>query len=220
MAKIKSFLLAEQVYEILREKIINREYHPGEKLDIYKLSDEFGVSRSPIKEAINQLEYDGLIEIIPRKGTYVTEINLNSLMEALDARLMVELWAAKEIIHTVPASKVEKWGQIVQQMDDLLKQTPFAFQTYNKADMKFHDTIIEWAGNKTITEFFSSLNAHVALSRIVQSTSLESTKKRHADHWKLYHAMEERNYAAFSNAITSHIESIKKEASTLFEEME
>lgn len=216
MTKIKTSLLVEQAYDVLRKKILNREYMPGEKLNLYKLSDEFQISRSPVKEAINQLEYEGLIEIIPRKGTYVTELKLDAFLEKLDARLMVELWAARKVIHTISASKIKEWSQIIQQMDDLLNVKPFPFQKYNSLDMKFHTAIIDWEGSTTLKEFYSSLNTHVALSRIVQSTSLESTIKRHQDHWELYYAMENGNLEKFSNTLDKHIESMKQEASILY----
>jgi len=212
MAKIETSLLTNQIYDVLRSNIIAGEYKPGDKLDIHKLADEFGVSRSPVKDAINQLVYDGLLEIIPRKGTYVTELNFTEFIEVLDARLMIELWAAKQVIQSVPADQVEDWGKIVQEMDTLLETSPFPFETYNKVDRKFHITLIEWTGNSKIKEFFSSLNTHVSLSRIVHSTSFESTTKRHKDHWKLYEAMKKRDFSFFSDAITEHIESLKNEA--------
>ncbi|MBP1968567.1 DNA-binding GntR family transcriptional regulator [Virgibacillus natechei] len=219
MTKIDTSLLTSQVYDVLRSKIIAGEYSPGDKLDIHKLADEFGVSRSPVKDAINQLVYDGLLEIIPRKGTYVTELNFTEFIEVLDARLMIELWAGKQVIQFISADKVENWGQIVQEMDSLLKATPFPFETYNKVDRKFHMTLIEWTGNNKIIELFSSLNTHVSLSRIVHSTSLESTTKRHTDHWHLYEAMRERDFSAFSNVITEHINSLKKEAKSRWNEV-
>ncbi|WP_020008561.1 GntR family transcriptional regulator [Salinicoccus albus] len=217
MTEIKSSLLVEQAYDILRKKILNRVYMPGEKLNIYDLSDEFQISRSPIKEAINQLEYEGLIEIVPRKGTYVTEVKLETFLEKLDARLMVELWAARKVIHTISASKIREWGQVIRQMDDLLDIDPFPFQKYNSLDMQFHAALIDWEGSTTLKAFYSSLNTHVALARIVQSTSFESTIKRHRDHWELYDAMENRNLEAFSTVLDKHIESMKQEATILYE---
>ncbi|MFC4022367.1 GntR family transcriptional regulator [Oceanobacillus longus] len=219
MIKIETSLLTKQVYEVLRGKIISGEYLPGNKLDIQKLADEFGVSRSPVKDAINQLVYDELIEIIPRKGTYVTELNFTEFIEVLDARLMIEIWAAGQIINTLPTDKIEQWGKIIQEMDSFLEVTPFPFESYNKLDMQFHLTLIDWTGNKKIRDMFTSLNTHVSLSRIVHSTSRESTIKRHKDHLSLYEAIRDRNFSFFSDTITQHIESIKKEAKLRWDEV-
>ena len=217
MAKIETSLLTEQVYDLLRTKIIDGEYQPGDKLDIYKLSDEFGVSRSPVKDAINQLVYDGLIEIIPRKGTYVTEVDFTSFLETLDARLMVEIWAAKQVIARLSVDKIDKLGKIVQEMDHVLDTKPFSFEKYNKLDMKFHNTLVEETNNQTIMELFNSFNTHIALSRIVRSTSLTSTLKRHQDHWELYQSLKDRDFSAFTAVISAHIRSIQEEAAQLFE---
>lgn len=218
MSKIETSLLTEQVYNVLRTKIINGEYSPGEKLDINKLSEKFGVSRSPVKDAINQLDYDGLIEIIPRKGTYVTKVDLTSFLETLDARLMVEIWAAEKIIDSLPAVKIEELGIMVKEMDQILNTKPFKFEKYNKLDMKFHDCLVSETKNQIIIELFTSFNTHIALSRIVRSTSLTSTLNRHQDHWKLYQALKDRDHTAFFTAITTHIRSIQDEANRIFEE--
>src|SRR5699024_3604078 len=166
MSKIETSLLTDQVYNVLKTKIIDGEHAPGEKLDIQKLSEEFGVSRSPVKDAINQLVYDGLIEIIPRKGTYVTEINYTTFLETFDARLMVEKWAAEQVIHRISAEKIEEMKTIVQEMDDLLKSKPFSFDQYNQLDMKFHHTLVVETKNEMIHDLFKSFNTHIALSRI------------------------------------------------------
>lgn len=219
MTRIETSLLTEQVYTILRENIIGRIYTPGDKLDIHKLAEEFGVSRSPVKDAINQLVHDGLIEIIPRKGTYVTQLNFTEFIEVLDARLMIELWAAKQVIQIITDDQLDEWGKIVQNMDALLDVTPFPFEKYSELDMKFHKTLIEWVNNNKIKEVFSSFNTHVDLSRIVHSTSLESTIKRHKDHWNMYDAMKNQDLPGLSNTLTSHIESLKKEAEERWDEV-
>jgi len=219
MSKIETTLLNEQVYNILREKIIGRVYTPGNKLDIHKLAEDFGVSRSPVKDAINQLVHEGLIEIIPRKGTYVTELKFTEFIEVLDARLMIEMWAANQVIEIITDENLEKWSNIIQRMDSLLNITPFPFEKYSKLDMKFHNTLIEWSKNAKVIDMFSSLNTHVSLSRIVHSTSLESTIKRHKDHWHLYEAMKVRDLPTLLSVLTRHIESLKKEAELRWDEV-
>lgn len=219
MSRIETSLLTEQVYNILREKIIGRQYTPGNKLDIHKIAEELGVSRSPVKDAITQLVHEGLIEIIPRKGTYVTQLKFSEFIEVLDARLMIEMWAANQAVETITDDELEEWGKIVQNMDALLEISPFPFEKYSKLDMEFHKTLIEWSNNNKIKGIFSSLNTHVSLSRIVHSTSLESTIKRHKDHWLMYEAMKNRDVPTLSNTLKMHIESLKNEAEVRWDEV-
>lgn len=218
MSKIETSLLTDQVYNVLKSKIIDGEYMPGEKLDIHKLSDEFGVSRSPVKDAINQLVHDGLIEIIPRKGTYVTQLDLTTFLETLDARLMVEIWAAKQALSSLTGAKLVELRKIVEQMDDIINKDPFSFEQYNELDMNFHHCIVKQSSNQTIFDLYVSFNTHIALSRIVRSTSFTSTLKRHQDHWEMYKAIEEQNFTAFLETVSAHIESLKEDAMRIFGE--
>lgn len=212
MEKIETSPLAKQVYDVLRKKIISREYVPGDKLDMQTLADTFGVSRSPVKDAINHLVHDGLIEVIPRKGTYVTELNFTAFLEVLDARIMIEKWAAEQIIGQITKQQMTYLENIVDQMDILLKISPFPFEEYSQLDSQFHQTLIEWTMNQQIKSIYFSLNTHVALSRIVYSTSLKSTVNRHKDHRDLVDTLKEKDLTKFHQIITSHINSLKKEA--------
>ncbi|MDS9472478.1 GntR family transcriptional regulator [Sporosarcina pasteurii] len=219
MIKIETSSLTKQVYDILRKSIISREYLPGDKLDILTLADTFGVSRSPVKDAINQLVHEGLIEVIPRKGTYVSQLSFNEFTDILDARLMIEKWAAEQIIESAAKRQIDECTEIVVNMDNLLDLSPFPFEEYLELDIRLHKTLVELANNANVKQIYNSLNTHVSLSRIVYSTSLESTIARHKDHWNLIKALKDRNLNAFTDTITMHIHSLKKEAKSRWDEV-
>lgn len=218
MGKIETSLLAKQVYDVLRERIISREYTPGDKLDIQILADSFGVSRSPVKDAINNLVHDGLIEVIPRQGTYVTELDMSTFLEVLDARLMIEKWAGEQIISNISSKQLAELSQIVDKMDSLLALDTFPFDEYSQLDVKFHELLIHWTNNKQIKDIYYSLNTHVLLSRVVYSTSLESTIIRHKDHRDLVDMLKRTDLVGFGKVMTKHIESLKKEAEERWEQ--
>lgn len=218
MGKIETSPLAKQVYDVLRERIISREYTPGDKLDIQILADSFGVSRSPVKDAINNLVHDGLIEVIPRQGTYVTELDMSTFLEVLDARLMIEKWAGEQIISNISSKQLAELSQIVDKMDSLLALDTFPFDEYSQLDVKFHELLIHWTNNKQIKDIYYSLNTHVLLSRVVYSTSLESTIIRHKDHRDLVDMLKRTDLVGFGKVMTKHIESLKKEAEERWEQ--
>ncbi|WP_028549456.1 GntR family transcriptional regulator [Paenibacillus sp. UNC451MF] len=212
---VETSLLATQVYKALRQNIMGGKYAPGDKLDIHKLASEFGVSRSPVKDAFNQLVHDGLIEVLPRKGTYVTQSNPKDFVDILDARLMIETWAITQVINSISESHIADLLQITSEMDGLVNNQetdPFPFELYSKLDKRFHQTIVEWTGNQKVLAIYVSLNAHATLARVVYSTSFESTKKRHSDHNLLCDALEKRDLPTFTGVLQSHIESMKMEA--------
>ena len=81
---INSPKISEVIYDILREKIVSHEIPQGERLDLYEIEKRLGVSRTPLKEALNRLEMEGLIQIFPRSGTYVTNANVEYIVKSFD----------------------------------------------------------------------------------------------------------------------------------------
>ncbi|WP_146824518.1 GntR family transcriptional regulator [Alicyclobacillus suci] len=215
---IETSILAQQVYQVLRTDIIGGKYSQGAKLDIHALAAEFGVSRSPVKDAISQLVHEGLIEIVPRKGTYVTKINCEDFLELLDVRLMIELWTAQQAINTLSEYKMKYWNDLLKEMDSLILQKPFPFEQYSQCDMKFHRVLVEAAGNTRLVKLYDSLNAPAALARVVYHRSYESTIARHDDHTRMYEAVCKRDLSALLHTLESHIRSLQEESKNLWDD--
>ena len=81
-------------YKILKAKILSEQLTPGERLDLSAIEKQMGISRTPLKEALNRLAVDGLVEIRPRSGTYVTVHSLEKIEDVFDARQLLEVYAA------------------------------------------------------------------------------------------------------------------------------
>src|SRR5262245_57139495 len=82
--------LTQQVYELLRAKIMAHELLPGQRIDIPMLARLLGVSRTPVKEAVNRLAAEGAIEILPQHGTFIASVDWPALLELHDMRVMIE----------------------------------------------------------------------------------------------------------------------------------
>ncbi len=82
--------LRNHIYMDLREKIINCVYKPGEVLSELRLTEDYGVSRTPIREAISRLEPEGYVEILPKKGIRITDITLDDAVQIFETRLRME----------------------------------------------------------------------------------------------------------------------------------
>lgn len=82
--------LKNEVYQILKERLINCVYPPGSIINEAQLSAELNLSRTPVREAISRLEMDGFIKIMPKKGLYVTDILLSSIIQLFQTRIEIE----------------------------------------------------------------------------------------------------------------------------------
>ena len=93
--------LRRRVFAIIEEAVLNGKYAPGESLTESRLAGELGVSRTPIREALTQLEHEGLVQLVPNKGAVVTGISQKDIQDIYAIRMMIEglaaRWAAENI---------------------------------------------------------------------------------------------------------------------------
>ncbi|MBN2551922.1 MAG: GntR family transcriptional regulator [Spirochaetales bacterium] len=86
--------IRDQIYEAIQEAIVNNSYKPGEELQIDRLAEEFGVSTTPIREALIRLESSGLVDLIPNKGARVTALREQDIRDTWEVRKLLEPYAA------------------------------------------------------------------------------------------------------------------------------
>lgn len=98
MERIEQATLSERTYQALKRHIVERQVMPLEKLDIQELSQQQGVSRMPIIDALTRLEIEGLVQRHNRVGTYVTPLDRATYEEVFAARSMVEQWSTESAI--------------------------------------------------------------------------------------------------------------------------
>ena len=209
MSIIETSALGTQVYKVLRSEIISGIFAPGDKLDINELATKFGVSRSPVKEAVNQLVHEGLIEILPRRGTYISQLRFKDCMEALDARFMVEIWAATQIVNTVTDEQINIWKQIIQKMDALLKEDTFSYEVYSQLDMEFHQLLVQWTENHKVQTIYQSINPLISLARVGYNEVFEKSLKRHKDHHNMFNSLKNRDLTGLIAALQQHKDTLK-----------
>lgn len=208
--QIDHLLMADKVYKELKHAILKRLLAPGQKLDIFELADQFKVSRTPVKEAFNRLHLEGLIVIKPRKGTYVAEIDLNKIMEVMDARIMFETWAAKIGVLSASQQEIHVLRKLCNEMDRLYLAESFDFMSFNELDIQFHYQIVKMGQNQCILDLFKGLNAHRITERAYFEIAYEKAKATHHQHQEIVEAFEKRDLALVLERITNHIISGKE----------
>src|SRR5215468_6808667 len=134
METVQYTSINEQVYKILKRRIIERRFPAGGKLDINALATELGISRMPIMDAITRLETEGLVERRNRVGTFVTPLNRSKYEEIYSAREMIEQWAAQLILERITDEDIVMLQQILDQANAFLlgvTEETFDFQRYS-----------------------------------------------------------------------------------------
>lgn len=140
------------VYEILRNKIINLEYKPGEELNVNGLVEELGVSRSPVRDALLRLSRDNLVDIFPQKGTRVSLLDVKIIQQERFMRINLELGVLKQFIKNLDEAKRKICGTKLQAI--LLQQHASLMDGNKKEFLKYDDDLhhffYEQSGNQWI----------------------------------------------------------------------
>lgn len=208
-------LLVDRVYNELKKAIIYRVFEPGHKLDIYDLAAKFKVSRTPIKEAFNRLQIEGLIYIKPRIGTFVADLNFSEFEEIFEARLMIETWAIQIGIHVFKDSDIVQLQQYCDKMSEILLDEDFDYMKFNEFDALFHKKIVDMSGNYKIIKMYEQLNPHWNTARVYYPVAKQKTQ-HHSHHIDIIKYFREKNEKELSKVIKEHIKAGKSGLKELF----
>src|SRR5438045_2471442 len=137
--------LPDQVYEYVRSAIIRAELRPGEKLVELDIAAQMGTSQGPVREALQRLERDGLVEHRARSATFVTTISTDEMYELFSIRSVIECFAIRRTAQTITPDQCAVLDDLVKKMVEAANRQELpALAEY---DMQFHRHIVEWSGS-------------------------------------------------------------------------
>jgi DNA-binding GntR family transcriptional regulator len=140
----------QQAYEFLKNNILEGSYGPGQRIVIDQVAKELGLSTIPIREAIRQLESDGLIQYKPYSGAIVSGINETEYIEVLTVLSVLEGYATALSSRNFTSGHIEQLSQINKQMEEALQD--FDFERFGQLNRQFHAVIYEECGNTFLLE--------------------------------------------------------------------
>lgn len=150
---------APQVFERLREMIVSLDLPPGSSLSRSALADQFGVSSTPVRDALMRLEKEGLVETFPQFATVVSKINVGSAQEAHFLRQAVELEIVRELASSSHVSLIADLGTIIARQEQFA--TSKAFAKFMAEDRVFHRTLYAAANRIGLWTFVHHESGHI-----------------------------------------------------------
>jgi DNA-binding GntR family transcriptional regulator len=204
--------IRDDVYELLRRRILSHEYPPGHRFDLNDLSTQLGISHTPLKEAFHRLSTEGLVNILPRRGTFVTTVDPREIDESYGVRLALERYAAALVVREVTPKDLACLRGILGEMRQLLDAEDYqaVVQKYIVLDHEFHVGIIALAQNRRLVEIYRTVGAPLQMARVLSKfTAADSKKYTEPEHKSIMQALERREAKALAQAMTEHIERAK-----------
>ena len=208
MMQLSHSSISDKAYEALSGLIINHKLKPGERLIEEQLAKEMGISRTPLRDAINRLAKDGFITLEPRKGASVREFKMEDVVEIYDIRMALEGLAAR-----LSASQLD-----VDELSALkMKFASKEAKVLVKADTELHDLIIRKCGNKKLIHMLDNLYVHIQLFRVAGYCSKERSDLATLDHNAILDALMQGNGDLAEEIMRKHIQKTRDEIVQEFE---
>lgn len=196
--------IAMNVFETLRDDILDGRLPQGRKLVETQLSKTYGVSRTPIRSALVRLEICGLVENIPNRGAYVSGFSKQEYEDMITLRILYEVQAVKWAIERATEEDIEELKEKTELMEFYTMKKDIAKMI--KINNQFHQKIIDIPGSKMLTRQLSNLHA-ILKERNVDLYTDQYMQDILREHLSIYKAFVNRDIEAGVEAVENHIKS-------------
>ncbi|MBL8172962.1 MAG: GntR family transcriptional regulator [Acidobacteria bacterium] len=209
--------ISEQVYDYLRGEIVAGQLVPGERLNLEEMAERLKISKMPIKEAIERLAGEGLLEVQARRGTFVSRLDPVELAEIFEVRCALEVLAGELAVRRIQDADLEKLNQLIEEMGQSTGQTNVG--RHLELNFQFHGLLVELSHNRKLIEMYHRLRTHIQIAAIhYRSESwVERVAQEQREHRAIVQALATRDTEQVSRAIREHI---KRGGTSLLEDVE
>jgi DNA-binding GntR family transcriptional regulator len=201
--KLNNRPLYEEVADRLREQIFSKQLPAGSWLDEQSLADQFGISRTPMREAIQVLASEGLVTIKMRRGAYVTEVVRRDLEQIFTVLSLLEGQAAKETATKATEAELNLLDHLHHRLEKAAADRDL--EQFFEINGKFHDLIQEIAGNRWMNGVIADLRKVLKLHRRDSLTSTGRLQNSLVEHREILRAILKRDELAAETAMRKHL---------------
>ena len=199
MGKLDYRTLRENVADEIRMKILNGDMKPGDKIIEQELASEFGISRGPVREALRQLEQEGMVEYSRNVGC---SVGMDDVYEIYYMRANYEMMAVRLYNAPFPQETIEKMEQVLEQMKQLHKEE---YRKVFELDNEFHEAILDFVSFKRLKKAWEDLNyGNIVTGYNMEIDSEQVIKRQYLIHEKLLNACKTGTPAQVEQAIADH----------------
>lgn len=195
--------LHEELADILREMIIDCKLTPGERINEKQLTEQFGVSRTPLREALKVLSKEGLIQLNVNRGAIVVPVTLSDLQEVFPVLAALEGAAGELACEKISDRDIQSIRKAQAQMEQAYSARDLS--TYFQYNQEIHARILEAADNPTLASHHRSLYGRVQRARFLANLSDERWQSAMEEHNEILAALEARDGARLSVTLRRHL---------------
>lgn len=200
-----SFSFKNKAYAALKNVIVSMDVYRSRadiRLDERQLAQDFGISRTPVREAMAQLEREGFVRSVPRRGVYVVRKTKAEVIEMITAWAALEGMAARLITQRAGDEEIASLRKMFATFED--GELRAHLDEYSEANIRFHQAIIGMSGNKVLISLAENLFTHMRMIRRKTIAEKDRVEKSIRDHMNIIQALEARDTARAEDLVRDH----------------
>jgi DNA-binding GntR family transcriptional regulator len=196
----------DRALDYVKTRVLTGEIAGGELISEGEVASALGMSRTPVREAFLRLEAEGLLRLYPKRGALVVPVSPEEVRAVMEARLILERFAAEKVIRGGPAARTSAYERLSAELKLQRKAVRAAdFAAFLHSDRKFHSITVDDAGNSIIAAFYTSLRERQM--RMIGESALREPKRIStiiAEHRDIAEALREGDVAQAVQAVKVH----------------
>jgi len=196
---------ADRAYVALKDTIVSLNIYeqPDEvRLDERQLASDLGISRTPVREAMAQLEREGFVRSVPRRGIYVVRKSKQEVIEMITAWAALEGMAARLITQNASTEEIASLRRLFATFEN--GEARAHLDEYSEANIEFHQTIIRMSKNRVLTELAANLFTHMRMIRRKTIGEQDRVERSIRDHMNIIEALEAHDTARAEELVRNH----------------
>jgi len=198
--------LRDVVFESLKDAIMNGKLEQGKMITEQQISREFGISRTPVREALYKLTATGLIRIIPHKGFLISKWSIKEIRDVFEIRIVLERLAVELFIRNYYQENLEELENITRKMEKAVQENNFMEAA--KMNNKYHDLIIEKSDNHEISNVMEPLKNKINIFRLISISTPSRLKTSLAEHRNILASISKKDIEDAKKLIEIHIRKV------------
>ncbi len=209
--KGEDFSLKHRIYNSLKTAILSTNIYDDDvdlRLDERTISEQFGISRTPLREAMIRLEQEGLIRVIPRRGVYIVRKSKDEILDMILAWAALESMAARMATEVATAMELKELRGIVDEFDS--NHLADHADEYSESNIRFHQTIVRLGKSVRIIQMADELFMHVRAIRARTITDANRIDRSLDDHLAIVSALESRDADSAARLVREHSLNLRK----------
>ena len=207
--------VSEAVYDTLKQQIVAGRLVPGTQLNLSQLEEQLGVSRTPLRSALAQLQAEGLVDIHSRRGTYITEYSERDIEECYDLRIALETHALQHVFNDHHRKRLAELIALLEAMDLLFRSEDTwldELPDFMSMDRAFHVEIVSLSGNDRILKAYEFANVQGYIAVMGARFHYEDVLKTKDEHLDVLAALRARKLPDVLRTARDHLNGAKTRA--------